>query len=131
MLRYDFTIIPLCPFNQKGRRGTEQFYRMHIRGQEIIYCFLFASRWQQIWLPVSFMDQYCSRTNELEGCRSPTFCYSLPNKPLSFFVISYDCKFLQVRNFINLSAAVVFRFVSVVNKLNASVICFCRTFIKY
>ena len=84
MLQDDFTIKPLCPFNQKWRRG--QFYTMNIRGQEIINCFLFASRWQQMWLPV-FTNKYYSRTNKLEGCRSSKFCYSLPNKPLRF--VSY------------------------------------------
>ena len=55
MLRDDFTINALCPFNQKRRRG--QFYTMNIRGQEIItlpyhHVLCIYARWQQLWLPV-------------------------------------------------------------------------------
>ena len=49
MLRNDFTLNPLCPFNPKWRRW--QFYTMNMWEQEITYCLLFASRWLHIWHP--------------------------------------------------------------------------------
>ena len=80
--------------DQKWRR--EHIYTMNIREKEIIYCFLFASRWQQIWLPF-FTNHYCNRTNKLENCKSPKMCYSMTNKPLSvlpyhhMIINSYNC----------------------------------------
>ena len=93
---------------------------MNIREQVIMFCFLFSSSMATNMASSCFCFTN-SGTNKLEGCKSYKFCYSLPNKPLSFFflvILSHDNSSLQLRNFISLSAVVVFRFASFVNKLN-------------